>query len=91
MISSIYAKSSGMTRMSRRNANTWAAATWQGARLAQLRAVRRLSVRQRLRAMEDLNALARRLATMPRDSGDHTVTQRRPRTSSRTNTRRPAR
>lgn len=44
----------------------WATATWEGARRAQLRTARRMTVRERLQAMEDLNALALRLAKMPR-------------------------
>lgn len=48
----------------------WATATFEGARLAQLRAARRLSVRQRLLAMEELNDLAIRLAAMPRGASN---------------------
>lgn len=48
----------------------WATATWKGARIAQLRAARRLSIRQRLLAMEELNDLALRLAAMPRVNGN---------------------
>jgi hypothetical protein len=53
--------------MTRKPSNDeWATATWEGARRAQLRATRRMTVRERLQSMQDLNELALRLAKMPR-------------------------
>jgi hypothetical protein len=56
----------------------WSTATWKGARLAQLRAALRMSVRQRLLAMEELNDLALRLAKMPRTYGNESASKKKP-------------
>ncbi len=46
----------------------WETATWEGSRRVQLRAALRLSVRERLEALEDLAELSQRLAAMPRST-----------------------
>jgi hypothetical protein len=48
-----------------RRAN-WKAATWEGSRRAQIRAALRLSVRERLLALQALAGLAQRFAAMPK-------------------------
>lgn len=40
----------------------WSAATWEGARRAQIRRALRLTVRERLEALEDLSETSARLA-----------------------------
>jgi len=50
-------------------ATDWSVTTWQGSRREQLRRWRRLSVRQRLEALDEMTDLAERLARMPRRSG----------------------
>ena len=52
--------------MSREADADWEAATWDGSRRAQLRVALRLTVRERLQALETLAELAQRLAEMPR-------------------------
>ena len=47
----------------------WSNATWEGSRLAQLRAALALSVRERLLAMQELGELSEKLAAMPRLAG----------------------
>jgi hypothetical protein len=44
----------------------WSSTTWQGSRRAQLRAALKLTVRERLLAMQALAELSDRLAAMPR-------------------------
>lgn len=57
--------------MARKMANSqqnqdWEAATWEGSRRVQLRAALSMTLRQRFEALEELAALAQKLATMPR-------------------------
>ena len=42
----------------------WALTTWEGSRAAKLRQWRRLSLRQRFEALEEMNLLSQRLAEM---------------------------
>jgi hypothetical protein len=51
---------------SRSTDQSWSNATWQGSRGVQLRAALKMSVRQRLQALEELCELAQRLKDMPR-------------------------
>lgn len=44
----------------------WSAATWEGSRREQLRRWRRLTVRERLEALDEMTDLAERFAAMPR-------------------------
>lgn len=52
--------------MSRPPQEDWSSTTWQGSRRAQLRAALKLTVRERLLAMQELAELSDRLAAMRR-------------------------
>ncbi len=73
MISSIcehYPRASAVARNS--SDQHWGNATWEGSRSVQLRAALKMTIRQRLQALEELCELAQRLKNMPR------TTPRRP-------------
>jgi len=51
----------------------WSAATWEGSRRAQIRRNLRLTVRERLEALEDLAETSERLARTAREAPTETV------------------
>lgn len=52
----------------------WSVTTWEGSRREQIRRWRRLTVRERLEALDEMTELAERLGSLPRESAD----QRKP-------------
>lgn len=48
----------------------WSMTTWEGSRREQIRRWRRLTVRERLEALDEMTDLAERLSRLPRKSGD---------------------
>jgi hypothetical protein len=51
--------------------SNWETATWEGARRVQLRAALKMTIRERLEALEQLCELAQRLKSMPRTTGSN--------------------
>lgn len=48
----------------------WSVTTWEGSRREQIRRWRRLTVRERLEALDEMTALAERLGSLPRETAD---------------------
>ena len=67
MISSICERSPRISAVASKSSDqSWSKATWQGSRSVQLRAALKMTIRQRLQALEELCELAQRLKNMPR-------------------------
>lgn len=67
MISSICERLPRVSAVASKSSDqSWSNATWEGSRGVQLRAALRMTIRQRLQALEELCELAQRLKNMPR-------------------------